>query len=87
MLNFPSLYGMAAAVRTVLELGPAAIEARALELGTQIAAILKRAGGCVGEKTSHIVASRWADRDADSIARSLGERGIMVAARHGNVRV
>jgi selenocysteine lyase/cysteine desulfurase len=87
MLNFPSLYGMAAAVRTALEPGPATIEARVLEPGTQIAATMKRAGGWEGEKTSHIVASLWADRDADSIARSLGERGIVVAARRGNVRV
>jgi cysteine desulfurase/selenocysteine lyase len=87
MLNFPSLYGMAASVRTFLEIGPDVIEARVLDLAAQTADLLKRSGATIQHENSNIVAAHWPDRDASELAGRLAERRIIVAARHGNLRV
>lgn len=87
MLNFPSLYGMAESIRTFLELGPDRIEARVLDLAAQTADLLRKSGATIAHENTNIVAAHWADRDASELARHLGEQGIIVAARHGNLRV
>lgn len=87
MLNFPSLYGMRESVRMMLEIGPDRIEQRVLELAGLTADILRRAGATVINENTNIVAARWPDRDASEIARSLARERIIVAARHGNLRV
>lgn len=87
MLNFPSLYGMRESVRMMLEIGPDRIERRVLELAGLTADILRRAGATVINENTNIVAARWPDRDASEIARSLARERIIVAARHGNLRI
>lgn len=87
MLAFPSLYGMAASVRMLLELGPATVEARVLSLAGETAKILRDAGAEIRNTDTNIVAAYWADRDASQLARELRSKGIIVAARHGNLRV
>ena len=87
MLAFPSLYGMAESIRMVLELGPATIEARVLSLANQTAQILEARGAAIQYANTNIVAAHWADRDASQLARTLRTKGIIVAARHGNLRV
>jgi selenocysteine lyase/cysteine desulfurase len=87
MLNFPSLYGLAEAVRMQLEIGPEAIERRVLGLSAAVSEIVRRNGATVVNEGSNIVAAHWPDRDASALARQLREKRIIVAARHGNLRV
>jgi cysteine desulfurase / selenocysteine lyase len=87
MLNFPSLYGLREAVRMMLEIGTDRIEQRVLELAALTAGILRDAGAAVINQNTIIVAAHWPDRDASVIARSLQAERIIVAARHGNLRV
>ena len=87
MLNFPSLYGMAEAIRMLLELGPATVEQRVLQLASQTADILRASGAEIRNVETNIVAAHWPHRDASQLARDLAAKGIVVAARHGNLRV
>jgi selenocysteine lyase/cysteine desulfurase len=87
MLNFASLYGMQESVRMVLEIGPDRIEERVLELAGLTADILRRSGATIVNENTNIVAAHWPDRDASALVRSLQAERIMVAARHGNLRV
>lgn len=87
MLNFPSLYAMGASIRMMLEIGPAVIERRVLELASKTEAILRHHGAEIRNPGSHIVAGHWPDRDASALNRALAEQGIFTSARHGNLRV
>jgi selenocysteine lyase/cysteine desulfurase len=87
MLNFPSLYALGESVRMVLEIGPERIEGRVLELAGAVADLLRRAGAKVRHENTNIVAGYWPDRDVSALARDLQARRIVVAARHGNLRV
>ena len=87
MLNFPSIYGAGESIRMMLEIGPERIEQRVLELATLAADILRQSGASILYDNTHIVAAHWPDRDASALARELQEQRIVVAARHGNLRV
>jgi selenocysteine lyase/cysteine desulfurase len=87
MLNFPSIYGAAESVRMMLEIGPDAIERRVLELAGLAEEMLGRTGARILNPGSNIVAAHWPDRDASALAKRLQERRIIVAARHGSLRV
>jgi len=87
MLPFPSLYGMGAVIELMLRLGPAAIEARVLELAGKARAMLCALGAEVNTDESQIVTATLPGRDPRELARSLRERRILVSARHGRLRV
>ena len=87
MLPFALLYAMEASIEMILEIGPEAIEARVLDLADQTRAILRERGAVVANYRSPVVAGRFENADAPQIARDLRERGVLVAARHGNLRV
>ncbi len=87
MLNFPSLYGMRESVRMMLEIGPERIERRVLELAETTAEILRGSGATIVSGNTNIVAAHWPGRDASLIARTMQEERIVVAARHGKLRV
>lgn len=87
MLSFPSIYGMGAVVDLMLQIGPAAIEARVLELATKTRAMLCGLGAEVNADESQIVTAKFRDRDSGELAQSLQERRILVSARHGRLRV
>jgi len=87
MLNFPSLYGMAESIRMNLEIGPERIERRVLELAATLSDALRSRGASILHENTNIVAAHWADRDASALAKRLREERIIVAARHGNLRV
>jgi cysteine desulfurase/selenocysteine lyase len=87
MLNFPSIYGAGESIRMILELGPERIERRVLELAGLAADMLRQSGASVLHGNTHIVAAHWPDRDASALAKTLQEQRIVVAARHGNLRV
>ncbi|HTM49229.1 MAG TPA: aminotransferase class V-fold PLP-dependent enzyme [Bryobacteraceae bacterium] len=86
MLPFAALYGLQASIDLMLEIGPELIEQRVMDLAAKTAEALRRAGGQVAHCESPIVTARFS-RDAAELAESLAERGILVAARHGNLRV
>jgi selenocysteine lyase/cysteine desulfurase len=87
MVPFPSVYGMGVVIDLMLQLGPAAIEARVLELAAKARAMLRGLGAEVNADESQIVTAILPGRDAHELARSLNERRILVSARHGRLRV
>jgi cysteine desulfurase/selenocysteine lyase len=87
MLNFPSLYAMGESARMILEIGMERIETRVLQLADRAAEILRGCGAEVLHGHSNIVAGNWPDRDASELAQKLRDGNIVVAARHGNLRV
>jgi selenocysteine lyase/cysteine desulfurase len=87
MLPFPSIYGMGAVIGMMLELGPAAIESRVLELAGKARTMLCRLGADVNADESPIVTATFPGRDPGELARSLQDRRIVVSARHGRLRV
>jgi selenocysteine lyase/cysteine desulfurase len=87
MLPFPSIYGMGAVIGLMLQAGPAAIEARVLELAGKAREMLFGLGAEVNADQSQIVTAILPGRDPRELARSLQERRILVSARHGRLRV
>lgn len=87
MLNFSALYAMGASVQMILDIGPAVIEQRVMELAGIARNMLKDAGAEIVHEDSPIIAARFEGRDALQMVRELKERRIQVSARHGNLRV
>jgi selenocysteine lyase/cysteine desulfurase len=92
MLSFPLLYAMAASVEMMLEIGPERIESRVMELAGQTRDVLRTAGASLlfdeaPHYDSPIIAARFDSVDAPALARALHERRVVVAARHGYLRV
>lgn len=87
MIPFPLLYAMEASLDLILSLGEDAIEARVLELAAGAAGRMRNRGAEVAEALTPIVAARFHDRDVSRLAVSLQEQGILVAARHGRLRI
>ncbi len=87
MLPFPSIYGMGAVIDLMLQIGPATIEARVLELAEKTRAMLRGLGAEVNVDKSPIVTAVLPGTDSRELARSLKERRILVSARHGRLRV
>ncbi len=86
-LVFPSLYAMGAVLELMLQVGPEAIEARALDLADRTRAVLLEGGASnVNEDRSPIVSAAF-EGDAGALAVRLKERGVIVSARHGRLRV
>jgi cysteine desulfurase/selenocysteine lyase len=87
MLNFPSIYGAGESVRMILEIGLERVERRVLELAGLTADILRRSGASIMYGNTNVVAAHWPDRDAATLVQKLQAQRIVVAARHGNLRV
>ena len=87
MLSFPSLYGMGAVIDLMLEIGPASIEARVLELAEKAREMFRELAADVNEDESQIVTAILPGLDAGELVRCLRERRILVSARQGRLRV
>lgn len=87
MLDFPALYAMEASINLMLEIGPEEIERRVLGLAATLRGMLRDLGAAVRDDDSQIVAGRFDGRDVPALARELKARRILVAARHGHLRV
>ena len=87
MLNFPNLYAMGASVNMMLELGPAEIEQRVLDLAGKCRDMLSGMGATVAHDNSAILAARFDGQDASALAKRLHQDRILVSARQGNLRV
>jgi selenocysteine lyase/cysteine desulfurase len=86
-LPFPLLYAMEASVNLMLEIGPEVIERRVLDLAGSARERLRRLGADALETGSQIVAAKFLDHDPSRLARELKARRVVVAARHGFLRV
>ena len=86
-LQFGLLHAMGAAVDWMLELGPAEIEQRVLELARCARERLARLGAETPDTGGHIVAAKFSGIDPSRLARELKSRRVLVAARHGFFRV
>jgi selenocysteine lyase/cysteine desulfurase len=89
MLAFPVLYALREVVRMMLDLGPEAIEQRVMELSNELRARLRAIGAQVQHEGAPVVAARFPSSfpEASLLARQLRERNVLVAARHGNLRI
>ena len=92
MLAFGPIYGLAASVEMMLEIGPRAIEERVMALAALTRDALRRSGGILladedRNYDSPIVTAQFENQDARIVSRELQARKVLVAARHGNLRV
>jgi selenocysteine lyase/cysteine desulfurase len=92
MLAFDPIYGMGASVEMMLKIGPKRIEQRVMQLAAMTRDVMRRAGGRLGaDRDAHyespIVTARFEGMDARLLVRELHSRKVLVAARHGNLRV
>ncbi|HEU0121791.1 MAG TPA: aminotransferase class V-fold PLP-dependent enzyme [Bryobacteraceae bacterium] len=88
MPAFPCLYALDAAVEDLLEIGPEQIEARVLSLTEYLHQTLHAWGPVeILHGDSPITVARFPGVDAASLAVRLKERGILVSARHGGLRL
>lgn len=92
MLPFPAIYAMGASVDVFLELGPQRIEQRVSDLAAYARDVLRRTGARLladedSAYRSPIIAARWDGIDAGKLVTELKQRKVLVAARHGNLRV
>jgi cysteine desulfurase / selenocysteine lyase len=86
-LPLPLLYAMEASIDMMLEIGPDAIEQRVLALAASARARLRRLGAETEDNGSQIVAAKLPGVDSSKLARDLKSRRVLVAARHGFLRV
>jgi len=86
-LPFGLLHAMGAALDWMLELGPAAIEERVLTLARSARERLIKLGASVEDTGAQIVAARFKGTDPSRLALELKSRSVLVAARHGFLRV
>jgi selenocysteine lyase/cysteine desulfurase len=92
MIPFTAIYAMGAVIEMMLEIRPAVIEQRVMDVAEQARSILRRAGArLLSDESPHydspIIAARFDGHDASAIARELETRRVLVAARHGNLRI
>ena len=81
------LYAMQGSVELILDIGPDVIERRVLELAGHVRDIARKLGGEPVAKGCGIVAIRFDGVDPSPLARALKEKRVLVAARHGCLRV
>ncbi len=86
-LPFHLLYAMETSVDWMLEIGPEAIEQRVLELANSARSMLRGLGAQVDDTGSQIVMAGFPRIDASATARALREQNVVVAARHGRLRI
>jgi cysteine desulfurase/selenocysteine lyase len=86
-LPFPLLYAMEASVNLMLEIGPDVIERRVLELADAARKRMLQLGADAPETGSQIVSAKFPGVDPSDLARELKARHVLVAARHGHLRV
>ena len=81
------LYAMQASVEMLSSIGMDVVEERVLQLAALVRDQLRELGASVEESNSQIVAARFTGGDVSAMARALKEKRVLVAARHGYLRV
>ena len=87
MPSFPVYYAMEQSIDLMLELTPAAIETRSLELAAMVRAGVVAMGGTVANPNTPLLACSFPGVDAGLLAEKLAEQKIFVTARQGMLRV
>ncbi len=92
MLTFAVNYAMGAVIEMLFEIGVEAVERRVMEIAERTRGVLRRAGAELLSDTgphfdSPIIAARFPGRNPSDLARELKSRHVLVAARHGYLRV
>ncbi len=78
---------MEASVNLMFEIGPEVIERRVLELAGAARERLRRLGADAPDTGSQIVAAQFPAHDPSRLAQELKARRVLVAARHGHLRI
>lgn len=86
-LPFHLLYAMAASVDWILEIGPESIERRVLDLAAAARRMLADFGAEVDDTGSQIVTARIPHAEVSELAKKLQTKNVIVAARHGRLRI
>jgi cysteine desulfurase/selenocysteine lyase len=86
-LGFGLLHAMVASAEWMLEIGPDVIEQRVLSLAADARARLRKLGAECPDTGSQIACAKFPNLDPSPLARELKTRRIVVAARHGFLRV
>jgi len=86
-LPFHLLYAMDSSVTWMLEIGPEAMERRILELADSARRRLRGLGARVDNTGSQIVIAEFPGMDASATARWLRQQNVVIAARHGRLRI
>lgn len=86
-LPFGLIDALAATVEWMLEIGPDVIEQRVLQLAAGARTRLRNLGAVIDDTSSQIVAAKFPKHDPSHLARELKARRVLVAARHGFLRV
>ena len=87
MVDFPSIYAMGEALRLVLEIGPAVVERRVLELAGYLSDGLKKKGADIYFEGSNIVSAGWAGRDVEPMMERLNTERVLVSMRERRLRI
>lgn len=86
-LPFGLLHALGAVAEWLTELGPEAIESRVRALAASARTRLENLGAAAPDTGSQIVAAKFPGTDPSRLARELKDRRVLVAARHGFLRV
>ncbi len=86
-LPVPLLYAMEQSVEMMLEIGPAVIETRVMELAGKAREILRGLGATCVETGAQIVTAKFDGLDPSKLAVDLKANRVLVAARRGFLRV
>ncbi len=81
------LYAMEASTQMLLSIGIETIEKRVLELAGLVRQRLVHLGAEVESTGSQIVCAKFREHDPSQLARELKKQNVLVAARHGGLRV
>ncbi len=92
VLPFPVLYGMKASIEMFLELTPQAIESRVMGLANALRETLRVLGArLLYDEAPHfespVVAARFPGREPKPLCAALKQRGVLISARHENLRI
>ncbi len=81
------LLALQASLDWILEIGPAVVEARTLELAQRCREIVRNLGGESLDAGSQIANARFPGADVSELAAQLKREKVVVAARAGNLRI
>ena len=81
------LFAMQASLEWILEIGPAVVEARTLQLAQRCREIVRNLGGESLDSASQIANGRFPGTDVSALAARLKQEKVVVAARAGNLRI
>ena len=87
MLPFALLYAMEASLDFIFEIGVEAVRRRTCELAALVRDTVHRLGGEPLFDDTPIIAARFEGRDPSILARALEQQHVLVAARHGCLRI